>query len=136
MWTWQWRRLERRAVAGYERDLLAAVSELCARHPVVTAIEVEPTAGRTARIELDDRRLMLGPLAPAGVALLARARRDGGPLRLSAVGRYGPYWWLRLSAAIEPVTVLTRTLRLSANGGGAPVTVAPPATRTAWTCSW
>ena len=24
MRTWQWRRLERRAVAGYERDLLAA----------------------------------------------------------------------------------------------------------------
>jgi hypothetical protein len=121
MRTRQWRRLERRAVAGYERDLLAAVDQLCARHCVVTGIEAEPAAGRTAAIELDDRRLVLGPLAPAGLALLVRARRDGGILRLTAVGRYGPYWWLRLSTAAQPVTVLSRTLRLSSNGGGAPV---------------
>jgi hypothetical protein len=125
MRTRQWRRLERRAVAGYERDLLAAVDELCARNCVVTGIEVEPAAGRTAKIELGHRRLVLGPLAPVGLALLARARRDGGILRLNAVGRYGPYWWLRLSTAAEPITVLSRTLRLSSNGGGAPVTPVP-----------
>jgi hypothetical protein len=125
MRTRQWRRLERRAVAGYERDLLAAIDELCARHCAVTGIEAEPAAGRTAKIELDDRRLALGPLTPVGLALLLRARRDGGILRLSAAGRYGPYWWLRLSTAAQPVTVLTRTLRLSSNGGGAPATFAP-----------
>lgn len=114
----QWRRLERDALAGYERDLLTAIDELCARHAVITDIEVEPTAGRTAKIELDGRRLVLGPLAPEGLALLNRARRDGGTARLNAVGRYGPYWWLRLSTTTEPVTVLTRTLRLSSNGGG------------------
>ena len=63
MRTRQWRRLERRAVAGYERDLLAAIDEICARHCVVTAIELEPAAGRTAKIELGHRRLVLGPLA-------------------------------------------------------------------------
>jgi hypothetical protein len=125
MRTRQWRRLERRAVAGYERDLLAAVDELCARHSVVTGIEVEPVAGRTAKIGLDGRRLVLGPLAPVGLALLFRARRDGGMLRLNAVGRYGPYWWLRLSTATQPVTVLSRTLRLSWNGGSAPATPVP-----------
>jgi hypothetical protein len=135
MRTSQWRRLERRAVAGYERDLLAAVGELCARHCVVTGIEVEPMAGRTAKIGLDGWRLVLGPLAPVGLALLLRARRDGGTLRLSAVGRYGPYWWLRLSTATQPITVLSRTLRLSSNDGGAPVTPAPSATRMAWTQS-
>jgi hypothetical protein len=119
----QWRRLERRAVAGYERDLLSAIDELCARHCVVTGIEVEPVDGRVAKIGLGDRWLVLGPLAPVGLALLFRARRDGGILRLNAVGRYGPYWWLRLSTAAEPVTVLSRTLRLSSNAGGA--TVAP-----------
>jgi hypothetical protein len=112
-------------VAGYERDLLAAVDELCAWHCVVTGIEVEPVAGRTAKIELEDRRLVLGPLAPVGLALLVRARRDVGILRLNAVGRYGPYWWLRLSTAAQPITVLSRTLRLSSNGGGAPVTLVP-----------
>jgi hypothetical protein len=71
------------------------------------------------------RELVLGPLAPAGLALLFRARRDGGILRLNAVGRYGPYWWLRLSTAAQPVTVLGRTLRLSSNGGGVPVTPLP-----------
>jgi hypothetical protein len=125
MRTRQWRRLERRAVAGYERDLLAAIDELCARHCVVTGIEVELVAGRTAKIELGDRRLVLGPLAPVGLALLFRARRDGGTLRLDAVGRYGPYWWLRLSTAAQPVTVLSRTLRLSSNGEGAPATPVP-----------
>ena len=135
MRTSQWRRLERRAVAGYERDLLAAVDELCARQGVVTGVEVEPAAGRTAKIGLDGRRLVLGPLAPVGLALLLRARRDGGILRLNAVGRYGPYWWLRLSTPAQPITVLSRTLRLSSSDGGAPVTPGPPATRMAWTRS-
>ncbi len=135
MRTRQWRRLERRAVAGYERDLLAAIDELCARHPVVTGIEVEPAAGRTATIGLDDRRLVLGPLAPAGLALLFQARRDGGILRLNAVGRYGPYWWLRLSTATQPITVLIGTLRLSSKDGGTPVTPLPSATGMAWTRS-
>jgi hypothetical protein len=125
MRTRQWRRLERRAVAGYERDLLAAIDELCAQHCVVSAVEVEPAAGRTAKIELYGRRLVLGPLAPVGLALLGRARRGGGTLRLNAVGRYGPYWWLRLSTAGQPITVLSRTLRLSWNGGGAPVAPLP-----------
>jgi hypothetical protein len=120
----QWRRLERRAAAAYERDLLAAVDELCARHPVVTGVGVNQWAGPTARIGLGSRRLSLGPLAPVGLALLARARRDGGILGLDAVGRYGPYWWLRLSTATQPVTVLSRTLRLSSHGGS-PVTPGP-----------
>jgi hypothetical protein len=123
--TRQWRRLERRAVDGYERDLLAALSELCAQHRVVTGIEVDPVAGRTARIGLGDRWLVLGPLGPVGLALLSRARRDGGVLGLDAVGRYGPYWWLRLSTAAQPVTVLSYALRLSSNGGGAPVAPVP-----------
>jgi hypothetical protein len=122
MQTRHWRRLERRAVAGYERDLLAAIEELCARQAVVTGIEVEPVAGRTAKIGLGDRRLVLGPLAPVGLALLTGARSDGGALRLDAVGRYGPFWWLRLSTPGQPVTVLTCTLRLFSNGEGAPVT--------------
>jgi hypothetical protein len=121
----QWRRLERRAVAGYERDLLAAVGGLCARRCAIIGVEMDPAGGGTARIELDGRRLVLGPLAPAGLALLLRARREGGILALDAVGRYGPYWWLRVSAAARPVTVLTRALRLSPNGGGAPATPAP-----------
>jgi hypothetical protein len=128
MRTRQWRRLERRAVAGYEQDLLAAIEELCARHAVVTGIEVEPAAGRTAKIGLDDRRLVLGPLAPVGIAMLVRARRDGGILRLNGVGRYGPYWWLRLSTGADPITVLSRTLRLSSNGGGASVMPLPDRT--------
>jgi hypothetical protein len=123
--TSQWRRLERRAVAAYERDLLTALDELCARHSVVTGIEVDVVAGRTAKIGLGDRRLVLGPLAPVGVAQLSQARRDGGIHRLDAVGRYGPYWWLRLFTAAQPVTVLSYTLRLSSHGGGAPPTPVP-----------
>ena len=128
MRTRQWRRLERRAVAGYERDLLTAIDELCAVHSVVTAVEVAPVGGHTAKIELDGRRLVVGPLAPVGLALLFRARRDGGILRLNAVGRYGPYWWLRLSTGAQPITVLSRTLRLSSNGGDAPVMPLPDRT--------
>jgi hypothetical protein len=125
MRTGQWRRIERRAIAAYERDQLAAIDELCARHSVVTSIEVERTAGRTARIGLSDRRLVLGPLTSVGLALLLQARSAGGILRLDAVGRYGPYWWLRLSTAAQPITVLTRTLRLTPNGGGDTVTRVP-----------
>jgi hypothetical protein len=123
--TRQWRRLERRAVAGYERDLLAALAALCAQHPVVTGIEVDPVTGCTGNIGLGDQRLVLGPLGPVGLALLAQARCDGGILRLDAVGRYGPFWWLRLSMPVQPVTLLSYTLRLSPNGGGAPVTSGP-----------
>ena len=109
-------------MAGYERDLRAALDELCARHEVVTGVEVEPVAGWTAKIGLADRWLVLGPLGPVGLALLSGARRDGGILRLNAVGRYGPYWWLRLSTAAQPVTLLSYTLRLSSKDGGTAVT--------------
>jgi hypothetical protein len=109
-------------VAGYERDLRAALEELCARQEVVTGVEVDPLVGWTARIGLADRWVALGPLGPVGLALLSRAGRDGGILRLNAVGRYGPYWWLRLSTAAQPVTLLSHTLRLSSDGGGARVT--------------
>jgi hypothetical protein len=112
-------------VAAYERDLLAALDELCARHAVVIDIEVDPVAGRSAKIGLGNRRVVLGLLAPVGVALLSRARRDGGILRLNGVGRYGPYWWLRLSTAAQPVTLLSHALWLSSNSGGAPVTPVP-----------
>jgi hypothetical protein len=122
----QWRRLERRAVDGYERDLMAALDELCARHPLITSIEVDPAAGRTAKIGLGDRRIALEPVGPTGLALLTWARRDGGTLGLDAAGRYGPFWWLRLSTASRPVTLLGHTLRLSAHGGGASPMPAPP----------
>ena len=112
-------------MAAHERDLRAALDELCARQPVVSGIEVDLVAGRTARIGLGDRRLALGPLAPVGLALLAWARRDGGILALDAVGRYGPYWWLRLSTSAQPVTLLSRALWLSSNGGGPPVVPGP-----------
>jgi len=69
--------------------------------------------------------VLVGLLAPVGVALLSRARRDGGILRLNGVGRYGPYWWLRLSTAAQPVTLLSHALWLSSNSGGAPVTPVP-----------
>jgi len=121
----QWRRIERRAVAAHERDQLAAIDDLCARRTVVTGIEVEPVAGRTAKIGLGERRLLLGPLAPVGLALLLQARSAGGILRLDGVGRYGKYWWLRLSTPAQPVTVLSRTLRLTSNGGAAPVAPLP-----------
>jgi hypothetical protein len=115
-------------MAAYERDLLAAVDELCARHTVVTGIEVDTVVLPTAKIGLGDRRLALAPLAPVGVALLSRAGRDGGTLGLDAVGRYGPYWWLRLSTAAQPVTLLSRALRLSSDGGGG----APPVPVPGW----
>ena len=123
-------------MAAYERDLLVALDELCAWHPVVTGIEVDPVAGRTGKIGLGDRRLALGPLAPVGLALLAGARRDGGILGLDAVGRYGPYWWLRLSTSAQPVTLLSRTLWLSSNGDGPPVAPGPdrPEVTAALTC--
>ena len=112
-------------MAAYERDLLAALDELCTRHPVVTGIEVDPVAERTGKIGLGERRLAVGPLAPVGLALLAWARRDSGILRLDAVGRYGPYWWVRLSTSAQPVTLLSRALWLSSNGGGTPVAHEP-----------
>jgi hypothetical protein len=126
----QWRRLERRAVAAYERDLLAALDELCAGHPMVTGIEVEPLAATMAKIGLGDRRLALGPLAPSPGEQRQANRRDGGILRLNAVGRYGPNWWLRLSTAAQPITVLSGTLRLSSNGGGDPALSPTPLTFT------
>ena len=120
----QWRSLERRAVVEHERDLLAAVDELCARHPVVTGIEVDPLTGRTAKIELGDRPLVLGSSrrlawrCSPGVG--ATAESSGSTRSVATAPTDGSDCPRRPNRS----PLLSYTLKLSSNDGGAPATPA------------
>jgi hypothetical protein len=134
--TREWRRMERRAVKGHERDLLAALDELSSGRPEVTGIDVDPGSGRTVTLGLGRQQLVLGPLSPSSAAVVSRVRRDAAVVGLDAVGRYGPFWWIRLSTGCRPVTLLglLRWGRHPAHPRGRPAREGPrpPAGRCWW----
>jgi hypothetical protein len=116
-----WRRIERRAVAGHDRQLLAALRlAVAARVPVLAARAIParpggPTVLGTAELTLPGRLLHL-----TGVTPLAQldATQIAGPARLAGAGRYGPYWWVQLASDDRPdVVVLARRVRLTGPGG-------------------
>jgi hypothetical protein len=121
----EWRRMERRAVKGHERDLLAALEKLSSGRPEVTGIDVDPGTGLTVTMGLGRQQLVMGPLSPSSAAVVSRVRRDAEVVGFDAVGRYGPFWWIRLSTGCRPVTLLGRRLRLSSGGGGTRPTPEP-----------
>jgi hypothetical protein len=84
--TREWRRMERRAVKGHERDLLAALDELSSGRPEVTGIDVDPGSGRTVTLGLGRQQLVLGPLSPSSAAVVSRVRRDAAVVGLDADG--------------------------------------------------
>lgn len=107
-----WRRLERNAVAGHQKDLLDSLRTLAADHVPVGRIDLRTGPLKTAVLDLPSQRLVLGGFSPTTVDLLSRISCIEGAVALSGAGRYGPYWWIRLSAQGSEMALLAAQLRL------------------------
>lgn len=108
-------RLERRARAAHERELLARVRELALVESRCRTIAVSSdglgwtqlsfTSGTLTMLGVADRQLhWLGALA--------------GEIRIADAGRYNGRWWITVSNGGEAVTVLALRAHLSDHAGG------------------
>jgi hypothetical protein len=113
-----WRRLERQAIAGYERDLLADLRGLADGAGEIQALECRPgVVGEVVRLHLPGRLLTIVGVLPETVAAVSAS---AGPLRITSAGRYGRTWWVTLSNAAMETVVGGCRLRLTSFDSGTP----------------
>ncbi len=122
-----WRRLERRARTHFERDVLESLLRLAGQSPLLSSVDVtvSPHVDVT-RLRLSNGILTLAGVHPVERAFLARAS-TAGQLTLIDGGRYGRYWWIRLSDGYRPRVVAGRHLRVSPRDCGFGADVRAPA---------
>lgn len=103
----KWRRLERRAWAARDEETLSAARRLTG----VLDVVAQPSATGVLRLRGAGGQLSLvGAAAPAWL--------QGSRCRLDGAGRYGPWWWVRLSVETRTVSFLGSNLRVASHGGG------------------
>jgi len=130
-----WRRLERRAVAGYDRQLLTALRHAAAgRVPVLAARAAAarpgaPTALGVVELSVPGARVQMIAVAPAGQRAVTEIT---GSAWLAGAGRYGRLWWVAIASGHRhDVVVLARQVRLI-DAGAKPT---PPAASDPGSCS-
>jgi len=116
----RWRRLERRAIAAYQRELVSTLRRL--GHEGTPVLRVEVVAGRTGTVlslDLPQHRLALAGTAPGACAALCPPRSlERAAVVLSDAGRYRRAWWLTLTVGSDTVTVLGSHIRLIPDSDG------------------
>lgn len=102
-----WRRLERSARASFADETLSAARRLSDADDLI----VEASHPGVVRLRGGERQAALaGVVAPASL--------QGVRCRLVSAGRYGRWWWFRLSVAEREVTLLGSHLRVAPVWGG------------------
>ncbi len=101
-----WRRIERAAVRGYERDLLRTVRDLSAARPAVLDATGSWMPGALS-LQLSGRRVLLGGVAPSAAWSVLAMAWSSVPLRLVNAGRYGKLWWIALGGQEQQVILAT-----------------------------
>jgi hypothetical protein len=113
-----WRRLERKALAAHERDLLGAVQQLAQdRVHCLVAAEQADNPADVLRLLLSRQSLSLAEVMPARRRAL-QAMQASGPLRIAGGGRYGRLWWIALSNGLVQTVVAGSQVRLTGEAGG------------------
>lgn len=101
-----WRRLERAAVRGHERDLLRTVRDLSAARPAVLGATGSWMPGALS-LQVSGRRVLLGGVAPSAAWSVLAMAWSPVPLRLFNAGRYGKLWWIALGGQGEQLVLAT-----------------------------
>jgi hypothetical protein len=114
-----WRRLERRAIAAYERDLLAELRTIAGESADIEVFDARPAAaGQVLRLRISGRLLTIAWVHPTTVVAVAEAGA-AAPLRIVDAGRYGRMWWITISSGATQTVVGGSRLRLTPVDGGA-----------------
>jgi hypothetical protein len=117
-----WRRMERRARAAHDRDVLHLIRELAVAEPTMRR-ESDPsrTALGSMRFSLTDGQIILAGVSEGSREPVVER------VRLAGAGRYGKSWWLRVDSGSGCSTILaTRLLLVPGDGGGSRLRVAGP----------
>ncbi|MCU4187181.1 hypothetical protein K6U06_22655 [Acidiferrimicrobium sp. IK] len=113
----QWRRLQRRARAAHERQVLWAARRLTGSADMTAEASVGGVVCvRNARWQVALAGTVVAGTVVAGTVVPGSGR--AAPCRLDGVGRYGRWWWLRLITGGRSVTVLGSHLRVDRLGDG------------------
>jgi hypothetical protein len=112
-----WRRLERSALRGHDRDLHSHLSELTETGPTVLNTDTSWTGGVVA-LQLPRHRLVLGGVTASMAWDILAMSFSAAPLTLRKSGRYGRYWWIEI-AGEETRVVLATHLQLHHDPGRA-----------------
>lgn len=107
---WAWRRLERRALKGHDRELHEHLREVTETHPTVARAEVSWISG-VVSLQLSGHRLLLAGVTPTTAWDTLALSMSAAPVVLRRSGRYGSSWWVSLSGDREQV-VLARHIQL------------------------
>jgi hypothetical protein len=114
-----WRRLERRAIAAYEQDLLAELRTIAGESADIKVFDATPaTAGDVVRLQIAERLLTIAWVLPTAVNAAAEGS-GSAPLRIVDAGRYGRMWWITISNGATQSLIGGSRLRLTAVNGGA-----------------
>jgi hypothetical protein len=114
-----WRRLERRAIAAYEQDLLAELCTIAGESAEIELFDATAaTAGDVVRLQISERLLTIAWVLPTAVNAVAEAR-GSAPLRIVDAGRYGRIWWITISNGATQTLIGGSRLRLTPVDGGA-----------------
>jgi hypothetical protein len=99
-----WRRLERRAVRGHQREVTSRLNTLVGSH--LEATETVHGVIPGLWIDLPDWRIVLLGVTLRIATDLEYVALVHAPLSLEGVGRYGPFWWLRVTSGMQHLTML------------------------------
>jgi hypothetical protein len=108
-------RIARRAVAAYERDLLAELRELALLETGCAIAATNQSGLGSIELQLTGRVLVLRGVAPSACRLAAGTDPQ---VRIVAAGRYDARWWVTLGDVQVSWTVLALRAYLSPNTGG------------------
>jgi len=117
---WHWRRLEKRAIVAYQRELVSTLRRLGDEETPVVGLEiVAGHSGTMLGLILPRHRLALAGTAFGACTALCPPGNLGSPaMTLSDAGRYGRAWWLTLTVGGGTVTVLGSHIYLVPDADG------------------
>jgi hypothetical protein len=113
-----WRRLERKAIVAHERDLLDALQQFAEeRSPCRVSAEGANNPAGVLRLLVSQQQLLMAGVLPAQRRELT-VMQAGGPLLLTAGGRYGQLWWITLTNGHGHTVIAGSRVRFCGDSGG------------------
>ena len=111
----QWKRLERRALAGHRKDLITDLGVLAEQSADIRRLE-PPRVGLLG-LRFSGRLLVLAGVGPQTWREVADLMAER-PANLVGAGRYGRMWWITLSDGFHNLVIAGSHLRLTYTDDG------------------